>query len=1096
MSRVFTAAGTDYLQAAFSNTNTPTEYTIAIWVKQSAADRDGVNQSIVTPDFGAGVSNPAIRYDSTENYRFDDQGGLFATLGAVDEWHLLVMRYSNVDGVSCRRDLEGWATNAGGTTTEFSNDKTLWRLGINALEASPFKGKLAHFAMWARRLNDIECDDLANGANPFSIAANGRIAYYPLIDDALDNVWGSLTGYHSDVLEVTGTVSVDTNDNPLVESLPLFPRRVQFIEYAESNYTPLIRSFNNPVTPGNTVVIRGSFHPEQEAEATITITDNQGNTYTIVESPTSDNQTYGGRAFIAYCVNVAASGTFTITGGPNPRVISFEAEEWNGIIEVDTGAVPVSIQGPLEDPPNSYGTSVSLTTSTPDATIAMIQTAFAHGLGTSNVRPPSGFIAGREASTNSRYYAGAYKIGLVAGAQTITWECDEASLYQNPVAVAVTFKCVSPIKNQAYVEGAWSPSPMTIPLPFTHTAGNGLLLIVGTSTGRSDQNITGATSLGLVDGRELMYIANPPTSITSLELTWSDGGNAGGLISVVEVDGSIDVSKLYLETATAAEVWGTNKSINVNLENPNNIILGFLQGSYAGQPLIEDVTQIGGIIDLRPNGSPFVPSRFVGTQLNNSIGNHRVGYAWTTNEGGGLGAAIFTWIRYDTPYATSPQKVYNWQGANNDSLPSEFESINGEELPVLDGLGNIKRPFGTAFNARLSTSTSDYVSAIFKPNAGTISQKRLTLRSKSDRVGYICRPIDSTTMNFRKDGDGFSDVGLGTLTIPTVTDWSTSDNKVEFWLDQIGTDIHFKCRVNGEECTGTLTDSSNIYDTGNPGFSVAWISEEDGKLGTFSDNPGQISVWTNFENGTLVSSNYTHATDEIPQGLVYNVDDATLDTPGGLWGDTRVLNLGTSWYTNGIVSYPSGNMSDLFGFEGRLLLEFEVDQFENAGPLFEIRATSESNGRIRAFANTSTSKLLVQTQSNVWGNETIVEFNYPVGPHYLEVWWNLLATSPSQQMAARLWPKGIIPSSFPALSNFSGTMGTADIPLNFEIGSSDDWNRFKYGKIIISKNRAEPLYQYIYDETVEYIPQINSISTSAIYQGQAGVIITGLNFGT
>jgi hypothetical protein len=99
-------------------------------------------------------------------------------------------------------------------------------------------------------------------------------------------------------------------------------------------------TFTFPVTPtaGNFIVVLFAVAGGDQTPITVTVTDNQGNTYHSAGAPVPTN---GVDSYIYYAWNVAASGTFTITAhktvgsGAGALEIRGCAVEWSGIGLVD-----------------------------------------------------------------------------------------------------------------------------------------------------------------------------------------------------------------------------------------------------------------------------------------------------------------------------------------------------------------------------------------------------------------------------------------------------------------------------------------------------------------------------------------------------------------------------------------------------------------------------------------------------------------------------------------------------------------------------------------------------------------------------------------
>lgn len=108
---------------------------------------------------------------------------------------------------------------------------------------------------------------------------------------------------------------------------------VQSSSLVVGGYPSASTSFSSTPTVGGTVLVTGTYSPSFGTPPTgVSITDNQGNTYSVLRSVSSIGDS---GAFIGYAAIGTASGTFTVTatvtGGSADAGVMVSAQEWSGL---------------------------------------------------------------------------------------------------------------------------------------------------------------------------------------------------------------------------------------------------------------------------------------------------------------------------------------------------------------------------------------------------------------------------------------------------------------------------------------------------------------------------------------------------------------------------------------------------------------------------------------------------------------------------------------------------------------------------------------------------------------------------------------------
>ena len=211
------------------------------------------------------------------------------------------------------------------------------------------------------------------------------------------------------------------------------------------------------------------------------------------------------------------------------------------------------------------------------------------------------------------------------------------------------------VVNSGRGTSAWGASPASITLPFTHTAGNGLLLITRSAAGRPDPGVTGATLVSETitpsDTRSAyLYISNP-SAITTLQVTWSGGLNDGVTLSILEIDGPIDPDGVVFESLLLTAGVSRDKRVDIDPDSVDDVILGLALDFFGGQPILSDVTLHGGISVIGIAADPAFPVSFWRDGFP-SIDPLEIGFSWTVGAGSATGSREVYVLRYSPPAAS------------------------------------------------------------------------------------------------------------------------------------------------------------------------------------------------------------------------------------------------------------------------------------------------------------------------------------------------------------------------------------------------------------------------------------------------------------
>lgn len=195
------------------------------------------------------------------------------------------------------------------------------------------------------------------------------------------------------------------------------------IQQIDSSGTSSSASFGTLPAAGSLVVVE-IFGWHGSAFDLTSVTDNQGNTYTLLKTVTASKSVGGAsttRGCIAYATNVASSGTFTITinGLGSGSYLTWGAQEWTGI--TTSSAADQSAQA-ASDSSSPVAVTTGTTTQADELVVAVIAAAGR----TTNAGiddPPSGYTSLFAQQDYANHNAGeaCYKIISATGAQTASW---------------------------------------------------------------------------------------------------------------------------------------------------------------------------------------------------------------------------------------------------------------------------------------------------------------------------------------------------------------------------------------------------------------------------------------------------------------------------------------------------------------------------------------------------------------------------------------------------------------------------------------------------------------------------------------------------
>ena len=157
---------------------------------------------------------------------------------------------------------------------------------------------------------------------------------------------------------------------------------------------PTPASLGSLPAPGNVVFAVGVWNPAYgSAPTSVSVTDNLGNTYTVLAFASTANQN---GCFIAWCVAGSSAGTFTasvsVTGGAADAGVSFALQEWSGL---DTAALLDQVGSGIQD----WGSAFSVTAAAPNAAADRLVFAVLSGRNNTNITafgnnpPATGFTS-------------------------------------------------------------------------------------------------------------------------------------------------------------------------------------------------------------------------------------------------------------------------------------------------------------------------------------------------------------------------------------------------------------------------------------------------------------------------------------------------------------------------------------------------------------------------------------------------------------------------------------------------------------------------------------------------------------------------------
>lgn len=218
----------NHLHATLSSGMTE-PFTIFMWVKDADFDGDyqhyaDVHETTASQDHRVSI-NMRVADELRGEMRTTSNGGSVATWTADAANGIWVPTMFSLSGDS-DRTMYAWV---GGRESQ----QTTNTFALNAVDEMTIctradrnsgtysSAKVAHFTVWdGVALSGTQFDTLAdtsggNAANPTTIEGASIVAYYPLTDSSLSDE----SGNGGPTLTETGTVAVDTMDNPSVDAV-------------------------------------------------------------------------------------------------------------------------------------------------------------------------------------------------------------------------------------------------------------------------------------------------------------------------------------------------------------------------------------------------------------------------------------------------------------------------------------------------------------------------------------------------------------------------------------------------------------------------------------------------------------------------------------------------------------------------------------------------------------------------------------------------------------------------------------------------------------------------------------------------------------
>ena len=245
--------------------------------------------------------------------------------------------------------------------------------------------------------------------------------------------------------------------------------------YVNTYAGTLSDSFATLPAIGSIVIVTGGAY---NAAATFAVSDNQGNTYTVVSQTGADTT-----LFFAYCFVTASTGTFTVTAtNGGRRSATMQITNWSA---ADLGTFLFLGNYDIA------GSTLSRSIQTNNTGELILTLAGGNGTGGAYVTP-STFTTMDNVSLANCTFATAYKTGGAATTETVTWTGTSPTDSYNSISVAFLPPSTSTISILGTVQKTSGSSSS----PATHTAVSGM--VAGDLYINLSQNI-GSTVVPVLD---------------------------------------------------------------------------------------------------------------------------------------------------------------------------------------------------------------------------------------------------------------------------------------------------------------------------------------------------------------------------------------------------------------------------------------------------------------------------------------------------------------------------------------------------------------------------------------------------------------------
>lgn len=189
--------GTDEYLYTLTEPVSVTPFTISCWFKAASPAHNQIVVAIDKPDvagyeiLGVVAASGQSAGDPVRAYNYNGSAyGVAATSSgySVNTWTHGCGVFTNdtsrdafIDGGSKGSDTD----NVVGTPSELVISRRRRNSAVGPFQATSY---LAEVAVWSVALSDANVALLAGGANPLDVDAGNLVAYWPLLDDALDDV--------------------------------------------------------------------------------------------------------------------------------------------------------------------------------------------------------------------------------------------------------------------------------------------------------------------------------------------------------------------------------------------------------------------------------------------------------------------------------------------------------------------------------------------------------------------------------------------------------------------------------------------------------------------------------------------------------------------------------------------------------------------------------------------------------------------------------------------------------------------------------------------------------------------------------------------